>query len=186
MRASPALFNRFRAEHVNPSIEATEHPRKVQDLSSTIVAMVSTVRVPGRGMASTRNGRAEVGQLRLSVAVTTPLGPSLLRRHGGWRRRSPLTASTNHGAGKQITPAQQRFDVTDFESSSKSWHFFGVGAAAGGVKLTRREKRRKKREEREEREEREKEREEREKEEREREKREERETLTNACLMSSH
>ena len=83
MRASPALFNRFRAEHVNPSIEATEHPRKVQDLSSTIVAMVSTVRVPGRGMASTRKGRAEVGQLRLSVAVTTPLGPSLLRCLGG-------------------------------------------------------------------------------------------------------
>ena len=87
MRASPALFNRFRAEHVNPSIEATEHPRKVQDLSSTIVAMVSTVRVPGRGMAShvasTRKGRAEVGQLRLSVAVTTPLGPSVLRCLGG-------------------------------------------------------------------------------------------------------
>ena len=83
MRASPALFNRFRAEHVNPSIEATEHPRKVQDLSSTIVAMVSTVRVPGRGMASTRKGRAEVGQLRLSVAVTNPLGPSLLECLGG-------------------------------------------------------------------------------------------------------
>ena len=45
--------------------------------------MVSTVRVPGRGMASTRKGRAEVGQLRLSVAVTTPLGPSLLRCLGG-------------------------------------------------------------------------------------------------------
>jgi len=84
MRASPALFNRFRAGHVNHSIEATEHPRKVQELSSTIiVAMVSTVRVPGRGMASTRKGRAEVGQLRLSVAVTTPLGPSLLRCLGG-------------------------------------------------------------------------------------------------------
>ena len=83
MRASPALLNRFRAEHVNPSIEATEHPRKVQELSSTIVAMVSTVRVSGRGMASTRKGRAEVGQLRLSVTVTTPLGPSLLRCLGG-------------------------------------------------------------------------------------------------------
>ena len=34
-------------------------------------------------MASTRKGRAEVGQLRLSVAVTTPLGPSLLRCLGG-------------------------------------------------------------------------------------------------------
>ena len=38
---------------------------------------------------------------------------------------------------------------------SKKGHFFGVGAAAGGVKLTRREKRRKKREEREERKEKE-------------------------------
>ena len=48
--------------------------------------MVSTVRVPGRGMASTRKGRAEVGQLRLSVAVTqvtNPLDPSLLRCLGG-------------------------------------------------------------------------------------------------------
>ena len=83
MRASPALFNRFRAEHVNPSIEATEHPRKVQELSSTIVAMVSTVRVPGRGMASTRKGRAEVGQLRLSVAVTAPLSLSGSGDRGG-------------------------------------------------------------------------------------------------------
>ena len=83
MRASPALFNRFRAEHVNPSIEATEHPRKVQDLSSTIVAMVSTVRVRGRGMASTRKGRAEVGQLRLSVAVTAHPGRSPSGGRGG-------------------------------------------------------------------------------------------------------
>ena len=45
--------------------------------------MVSTVRVPGRGMASTRTGRAEVGQLRLSVAVTTPLGPSGSGGRGG-------------------------------------------------------------------------------------------------------
>ena len=74
MRASPALLNRFRAEHVNPSIEATKHPRKVQELSSTIVAMVSTVRVPGRGIASTRRGPAGVGRLRLSVAVTAHPG----------------------------------------------------------------------------------------------------------------
>ena len=74
MRASPALFNRFRAEHVNPSIEATKHPRKVQELSSTIVAMVSTVRVPGRGMASTSTIQAGVGRLRLGVAVTAHPG----------------------------------------------------------------------------------------------------------------
>ncbi len=95
MRASPALFNRFRAEHVNPSIEATKHPRKVQELSSTIVAMVSTVRVPGRGIASTAGGGAVVGQLRRSVAVTPPFGPSTAGGRVGWRRRSPITASTN-------------------------------------------------------------------------------------------
>ena len=83
MRASPALFNRFRAEHVNPSIEATEHPRKVQELSSTIVAMVSTVRVPGRGIASTRRGPAGVGRLRLSVAVTAHPGRSPSGGRGG-------------------------------------------------------------------------------------------------------
>ena len=83
MRASPALLNRFRAEHVNPSIEATEHPRKVQELSSTIVAMVSTVRVPGRGIASTRRGPAGVGRLRLSVAVTAHPGRSPSGGRGG-------------------------------------------------------------------------------------------------------
>ena len=83
MRASPALFNRFRAEHVNPSIEATEHPRKVQELSSTIVAMVSTVRVPGRGMASTERGQRGVERLRLSLTATSPLSLSPLRGRGG-------------------------------------------------------------------------------------------------------
>ena len=82
MRASPVLLNRFRAEHVDLSIEASKHPREVQELSSTIVAMVSTVRVPGRGIASTQTGQAEVevGQLRLSssVAVTTPPWPVLV------------------------------------------------------------------------------------------------------------
>ena len=83
MRASPALLKRFRAEHVNPSIEATGHPRKVQELSSTIVAMVSTVRVPGRGIASTRTGPAGVGRLRLSVAVTAHPGRSGSGGRGG-------------------------------------------------------------------------------------------------------
>ena len=83
MRASPALFNRFRAEHVNPSIEATKHPRKVQELSSTIVAMVSTVRVPVGGIASTSTIQAGVGRLRLSVAVTAPLSLSGSGGRGG-------------------------------------------------------------------------------------------------------
>ena len=79
--------------------------------------------VPGRGMASTERGQRGVERLRLSLTATSPLSraaPFEKEAQGGWRRRSPLTASTNHGAGKQITPAQQRFDVTDFESSSKS------------------------------------------------------------------
>ena len=46
-------------------------------------------------------------------------------------------------------------ELNGLQPSLKKRHFFGVGAAAGGVKLTRREKRRKKREEREEREEKE-------------------------------
>ena len=71
---------------MNLSIEASEHPRKVQELSSTTVAM-STVRVPGRGIpggiASTAGGEAGVGQLRLSVAVTPPLGLSTAGGRGG-------------------------------------------------------------------------------------------------------
>ena len=119
MRASPALFNRFRAEHVNPSIEATKHPRKVQELSSTIVAMVSTVRVPGRGMASTRKGRAERGQLRLSVAVTTPLGPSLLRCLGGLA--SPIADNPKiHITNGSITPVRLGGGVGCGRRDSKS------------------------------------------------------------------
>ena len=45
--------------------------------------MVSTVRVPGRGIASTAGGEAGVGQLRLSVAVTPPFGPSTAGGRGG-------------------------------------------------------------------------------------------------------
>ena len=80
MRASQALLNRFRAEHVNPSIEATEHPRKVQELSSTIVAMVSTVRVPGRGMVSTRKGRARGHDPPRRVPFEMPRGAGVADR----------------------------------------------------------------------------------------------------------
>jgi len=110
MRASPVLLNRFRAEHVDLSIEASKHPREVQELSSTIVAMVSTVRVPGRGIASTQTGQAEVGQLRLSVAVTTPLGLSSLRCLGGLASPIADNRLDQSRAGKQIyiRTAQQR------------------------------------------------------------------------------
>ena len=121
MRASPALFNRFRAEHVNPSnrIDRSDEARRY--VRRTIVAMVPTARGAGRGHSEHRRwtirGRAAAPQCR---GHDPPLTVHRRRSMGVWRRRSPLTASTNHVAGKQITPAQQRFDVTDFESSSKS------------------------------------------------------------------
>ena len=105
MRASPALFNRFHAEHVDPSIEATKHPRKVQELSSTIVAMVPTVRVPGRGMASehgkgTARGGAAAPQydrhtpplavpslspLRCLGGLASPIADNRLDQSRGWK-----------------------------------------------------------------------------------------------------
>eukprot|EP00618_Florenciella_parvula_P040288 CAMPEP_0119477330 /NCGR_PEP_ID=MMETSP1344-20130328/7508_1 /TAXON_ID=236787 /ORGANISM="Florenciella parvula, Strain CCMP2471" /LENGTH=320 /DNA_ID=CAMNT_0007511291 /DNA_START=954 /DNA_END=1918 /DNA_ORIENTATION=+ len=69
-------------------------------------------------MTSTERGQRGVGRLRLSATATSPLSMSPLRGQGGLASPIAVTASTNHGVGKQVTPAQQRFDVTDFESSS--------------------------------------------------------------------
>ena len=45
--------------------------------------MVSTVGVPGRGIASTAGGEAGAGQLRLSVALPPPFGLSTAGGRGG-------------------------------------------------------------------------------------------------------
>ena len=102
MRASPALFNRFRAEHVNPSdrIDRSDEARRY--VRRTIVAMVPTAKGAGRGIGSTGTIQAGVGRLRLGVAVTahpglygvgarpglaSPIADNRLDQSRGWKAR---------------------------------------------------------------------------------------------------
>ena len=61
MRASPALFNRFRAEHVNPSdrIDRSDEARRY--VRRTIVAMVPTARGARQGHGEHGKGTARGG-----------------------------------------------------------------------------------------------------------------------------
>ena len=91
MRASPALFNRFRADMRTlriGSIEAT----KLEDMSvGPLLPWYQRRRVPGRGIGSTGTIQAGVGRLRLGVAVTAH--PGLYGAGGRGGLASPIAVN---------------------------------------------------------------------------------------------